>query len=164
MSIPTRKIISAEFTRPNDTTAYAAGDAVSDSTTAPTALTFSGTGMEAGTRGRIIGAKILKSGATIANSTMRLHVFTASPVATNDNSAMANAWSQRTTYVGPIVMSGFSVEGGLASAFASNTVLAVPFDMASGSRRLYGLLSAAAAYTPAANEEFRVELYIEQDS
>ena len=43
------KRITAAYTRPANTTAYTSGDALSDSTTAPTALTFTNVGRGSGT-------------------------------------------------------------------------------------------------------------------
>ena len=156
------RVVSAEFTRPNDTTAYAAGDAVS--TLAGAAMEFTVSSL-AGTRGLIRFMKIIKSGSVTTSASFRILLFTAAPTATADNSALANAWSQRASFVGSFSTPAMTAEGGMATASSwQQQTTEIPFDLASGSKKLYGLLAAGAAYTPAANEEFRVELYIDQDS
>jgi hypothetical protein len=157
------RVVSAEFTRPNDTTAYTAGDAVS--TLAGAAMTFSGASSLAGTRGFIKLIKLIKSGSVTTSASFRLSLFTADPVATADNSPLANAWSQRTSFIGSFTLSTMTAEGGVATVSTwQQQTIPIPFDLAAGSKTLYGLLIAGAAYVPAANEEFRVELYIDQDS
>src|SRR3569833_86506 len=84
--------ISASFTRPADTTAYASGDLVANSTTAGsvTPLTFTlGNTFPQGQL-RLTRARIYKSGTTATNANFRLHLYEASPVPANGDNG---AWS-----------------------------------------------------------------------
>lgn len=151
--------ISASFTRPNDTTAYASGDLVANSTTAgsvtPMSFTLGGNNMPGMTR--IVRARLRKSGTTAANATFRVHIYGASPtVANGDN----GAWStdQASNYFGSIdfaTQKAFTdgcAEVGAAAA-GSEMMLRCP-----SSNVLYALLEARAAYTPSANEVFTLTL------
>jgi hypothetical protein len=81
---------SASFTRPADTTAYADGDLVANSTTAGsvTAMSFTDFIDPNQRSGCVRRARIHKSGTGVTNSSFRLHLFSASPgVAGGDNAA-----------------------------------------------------------------------------
>src|SRR5688572_28049103 len=95
-------VSSATFTRPADTNAYAASDAVSNSTTAPVALTFTNVARVNAGSGYITTARLLKNGTTTANANFRLYLFNTSPTAINDNAAFTLLWANRATCIGYI--------------------------------------------------------------
>lgn len=146
---------SSNFTRPNDTTAYAAGDLVANSTTAGSVTALSWTYGFAGSLRRVI---LRTSNATITNGTFDLWLFSANPsgAPTNgDNGALAGL--SFTTYpvlaVVPLVLtSSMGSVGGRGHATYDHNLIEF------GAGTIYGLLEARAAYTPAANEVFTVEL------
>src|SRR6185437_974597 len=81
--------LSANFTRPADTTAYATGDLVANSTTAGsvTPLSFTAPRYATGS-GQVRRARLKKSTNTTTNATFRLHLYATSPTPTNgDNGA-----------------------------------------------------------------------------
>src|SRR5690349_6681850 len=101
-----RKIITATaFTRPSDTTAYASGDLVANSTTAGSVTPISLTA-KSGTAGyrAIKRVRLKKSGTSVTNASFRAHFYTASPVASNGDNA---AWltDNAANYLGSIDVS-----------------------------------------------------------
>jgi hypothetical protein len=90
-----RRLPSANFTRPADTTAYASGDLVANSTTVGSVvpMTFSPCTKGAGRSGQIRRVRISKTGTSITNTTVRVHLFSVLPtVSTNgDNGAITIA-------------------------------------------------------------------------
>lgn len=151
--------ITGSFTRPADTTAYASGDLVANSTTAgsvtPVTLTHVGN-RPAGTA--IIRRVILrKSGTSVTNTDFRVHLYRTSSItcANGDN----GAWStnQVANYIG-----GFSVS--IDRAFTDGAFgAAVPIvgsemmvRLGPAEQSIYALVEARAAYTPASGEVFTI--------
>lgn len=152
-------VSSANFTRPNDTTAYAANDLVANSTTAGSVspMTFT----LGKNRSLVIRAiKIAKSGTTATNGNFHLRLYSSSPTAANgDNGAWST--SGAATYVGkldPAIVEAFTDGCAVVDSLSESADLHVTTGTAG---KLYGLLVADAAYTPAANEVFTVTLYAE---
>ena len=157
---------SANFTRPNDTTAYAIGDLIANSTTAGsvTPMSFANVARVAAGAASIIKARLSKTGTGITGASFLLHLYGASPTVTNgDNGAWLS--TQAATYLG-----GF--EFGLANAKVfsdgvsingiTQTGYPVTVDLASGTT-IYGLLEARGAYAPTAQEVFTITLEVEQE-
>lgn len=138
---------SSSFIRPADTTAYASGDLVANSTTAGNVvpLTFD-MSIKSGVVGYV---RLRKSGSTATSATFALHIFTERPIVTNgDNGALAV--STEGSFLGTVACD-LSI-----GAFAKGSDL--PDTKAD--RRLFGLLEATAAYTPASGEVFTAWLEI----
>lgn len=142
---------SATFTRPADTTAYAANDLVANSVTAGsvTPMTFaSATGFGAVTR-----ARVEKSDKSTTNAAFDLYLFDQSPTVTNgDNAAFAIA--ALAGYLGKVSVT-VGQAGGTSGASGNADASAI----SPGSARIYGLLVATAAYAPASAEVFTVSLH-----
>ena len=156
-------VVSAAFARPNDVTAYASKDAVSDSTSSPTVLTFTNLArVNAGT-GYIVKARIMTDQSTNV-ARYRLHLYNVAPTAINDNAAWTLLWANRAARIGYVDFDGCQTEGtGSDCANAVNTTVRLHFAAAAGVRTLYGLLETLDAFTPAANQNFYVELSAELD-
>src|ERR1041385_1792793 len=94
--------LSTTFVRPNDTTAYANGDLVANSTTANsvTPMTF-----KAPLRGiRLWRVFLFRTSTTVTNAKFRLHLFNDSPtVANGDNGAFSSTVS---SYQGSVDIDG----------------------------------------------------------
>src|SRR6478736_6712427 len=84
--------INASFARPADTTTYTIGDAVSNSTSAPTVLTFTGIARTSGGTGYITKA-LLATDKKDATFRARLHLFSTAPTAINDNAVQTFLWA-----------------------------------------------------------------------
>jgi hypothetical protein len=160
---------SASFTRPSNTTAYADGDLIANSTTAASVSPLAFLISVAYGRGlKITNVKIEKSQASSTASDFILNLYTSEPTCTNgDNGAFLTTESG---YVGRIDTgnSTKSQTGGLCFVFSDGASSittcegdnSVAFRLGSGSY-VYGLLEADGAYTPASAETFEVTLTIE---
>lgn len=156
---------SASFTRPADTTAYASGDLVANSTTAGsvTPMTFTIARLAAGSV-TIRKGRLRKTGTSTTNAGFRLHLYTVSPTVTNgDNGVWLS--NQSASYIGAIDFSSsnalaFSDGAGINGAPLIGSDINIK--LASG-QNLFGLLEARAAYTPASAEQFTLTLEAFQD-
>ena len=151
----TIKTVTASFTRPNDTTAYAVGDLVADTTTAgsvtPMKFVIPDTG-----RGILIRrAWLRKSGTGITSALFRLHLYRTSSIvcANGDN----GAWSTDS-----VAFYADACDITVDRAFTDGAAgFGLPL---SGSEinvqqnTLIGVLEARGAYNPAALEVFTLGL------
>lgn len=158
--------LSDAFTRPADTTAYAAGDLVANSTTAAevVALKFRLNALKAGA---FIAkrARLRKSGATITAAAFRLHLFSAAPTfgTSGDNGAISANTTGIASWLGSIdviamaaLADGAIGEGAPTSEI--NAEITAPSVRGDDSAVIYGILEAGQAYTPASAEVFTVTL------
>lgn len=157
----------ASFSRPNNTTAYGAADLIANSATAASVspMEFIVTHSVAG-GARIRRARMYKSQDSLTNATFRLHLFRTSPtVGGGDNAAIA-VTTAVTTWLGTFAFDMTSGNSPDVFSTGGNVDAAVPLNGTDINVRLtsgtsvYGLLEATAAYTPAANETFTVELEV----
>lgn len=156
--------VQATYTRIGGTTQYAANDIIADSATAGsvTALAFplptgNGRGM------KILGWVLKKSAASVTNADIDVYLFNAQPTSTAaDNEAWiasnVMAHNKGAAYVGKL--DGGQMIGG-SDAAQTTYMLSSPVCFYAAYSVLYGVLVAQAAYTPAANEVFTVDLIIE---
>jgi hypothetical protein len=141
------------ITRPADTTAYALGDLVANSTTAGSVvpLTFANAVLAEGSCVRIERVRLYKSSTSTTNASFRLHLFNAAPtgLVNGDNGAFS---CNRSGYIGAfdITVDRAFVDAA-QGAGVSLTGSPVTAMIASGTT-LYGLLEARAAYTPGSAE------------
>jgi hypothetical protein len=146
------------FTRPNDTTAYAANDLVANSTTAGSVvpLKFSLPSKANGSL-QVVAIKITKSGTTATNANFHVRLYSTSPTCANGDNG---AWSTNLAgYLGkldPVIMDAFTD----ASAVVDSLSEAADIHFTAAGP-VYGLVVADAAYTPVANEVFTVTLICE---
>lgn len=160
-------IVSANFTRPADTTAYAVNDLVANSTTAGSvvALSWSTASRYSGGSAVVRRARIKKSTTGVTSAMFRLHLYATDPAASSGITNGDNgAWlTKEANYLGSIdvtVNKAFSdAAKGIGSPAEGSEITFVP---GSGST-IYGLLQALAAYTPGNAEVFTVELEIWQN-
>lgn len=160
-------LVSANFTRPADTTAYTAGDAATDSTSAPTALTFSGCGRDHGLSGLIVNARLVDSANQSTKGSFELWLFSSSPTPDNDNAAFTPTDAECRDLVAVIVFDtwyvGDATSGANGNAVSLATGLNRAFKCAANSKDLYGLVVVRNAYTPVSAERFDFTLGIVQD-
>jgi len=150
---------STTFTRPADTTAYAAKDAVGDSTSAPTVLSFTNAVRISGGTGYVVGARINTSQTTCV-ARFRLHLFRTTPTAINDNGAFTLLDANFATRLGYIDFAAMQTEGtGSTAANSQNATVRLP--IVCGATTLFGLLESLDAFTPASAQTFKFELAIE---
>lgn len=154
---------SAAITRPADTTAYAIGDLIANSTTvgSVTPMQFAIARVAAGSFS-ILKARLRKSGTGVTGVSARLHLFSASPTVTNgDNGAFLP--NQAVSWLGSIdfgSMQAFS-DGAVGNGTPS-TGSAITVKLDAG-QIIYGLLESRGAWTPASSETLTIILEALQD-
>lgn len=158
------------ITRPSDTTAYAIGDLVANSTTAGSVTPFEmASTAKANPPGSFIirRVRLRKSTSTLTNASFRVHLFAISPTVTvGDNAAFNVSGVLQTNgalpylgYTDITLDTGFS-DG--AKGFSGTSFVDMQVKLASGTS-IYALLEARAAYTPASAEQFMVTVEVLQD-
>ena len=156
-----RDVVSAAtFTRPADTTAYASGDLVANSTTAGSVAAMAFTaGQASNTSFQVRRVRIIKSGTGVSNASFRLHLYSASPTAANGDNA---AWStdKAANYLGSVDV---TVDKAFTDGAAGQATTEINARGAAGGNTIYGLLEARGAYTPGSAETFTVRLEVMQD-
>lgn len=156
------RIRTFEFTRPANTTAYAVGDSVSDSTSAPTVVTFTSVTRVNGGGGMLKKVRIVKSDSGVTNASFRLHFFVGAspPSAINDNTAFALLYSNRNKRFGSVDL--VMLSEGSGSDSAEDVVLPdIPFDVDASNNNVYAILTAQGAWTPTSAEKFFIEITVE---
>jgi len=148
---------AAEFTRPNNTTAYAAGDVVGATAAA---ITFGSSSYPLPGGPVTIRAAELRIGASAVPSGMSfftLHLYSVTPPsALADNAAFNLPSGDRASYLGSFVI-GTPVDLG-DTLYVRADSLNVDIDLAGS--MLFGYLVTAAAWTPAAETTFSVKLHV----
>lgn len=164
------RIVEAQdsVTRPNDTTAYQAGDAISDNaTTATTAGYFAlDLKIQAGGSVRITDITMHKSDHDVTNATFWLLLFTTAPAVAGweDNAALDITDAEMLECKAAIPFAAanwINVVNGDVMTYTPTQPIGIV--CASGSSTIYGILVAGAAYTPAAQEVFTVTLHAIQE-
>lgn len=152
--------IAYSFTRPADTTAYTAGDAISNSTSAPTIISFANASTATGTGGIITGITISKSTAATGGARFRLYLYSTSVTAVNDNTAFAQTFAN-TEYM--VAVQDFTlISTGTNTAFATENGLYIPYQCVATT--LYAHLAVIENYTPGNAEQFRIVLHTIRDN
>jgi len=151
-----------EFTRPANTTAYAVGDAISNSTSAPTVMTFTGVTRADGGGGMLKKVRIVKGASGVTNASFRLFLFVGSspPSAIDDNAAFTLLYSNRGKRFGSVDL--VMLSEGTGSDSAEDVVLPdIPFIVDTSNSNIYGILTAQGAWTPTSAEKFFIEITVE---
>ena len=151
---PPRVVTGATTTRPANTTAYAAGQLLANSTTAgsvtyPTIAAASANDVA----GTILRVRLKKSGTTLTNGIFRVHLYSALPSVTNGD---GGTWLTTTAgYAGSFdVTMSQAFSDGAVGVGTSVAGYGVAFTPAAGTQNLYYLIEVRAAYTPASGEVF----------
>lgn len=159
-------VVSVELTRPADTTAYAAKDVISDSTSSPSVLTFANFARVNEGSGMIIRARLMTHQKTNTAS-YRLHLFHTAPPAINDNSPYTLLYANAANRIGAVDFGAMATEDATNSTAAASMRPSADggyptpnlwFQATSGSRAIYGILETLSAFTPASGQKFTVEL------
>lgn len=152
--------LSASFTRPNDTTAYAAGDLVANATSAgavvPLRIDLGNIAAVGHGMTRITRARLTKSGISPTNANFRVHLYETLPTPANGDNG---AWStdKAANWLGNIdVTSMLAFTDGCTGTGSATAGSEMFLRLASGT--IFALLEAKAAYTPVANEVFTLTL------
>lgn len=158
--------VSTGYTRPNDTTAYAAGDVVCDSTSSPTILTFTNVVKDRQGAAIIQSACLVSSASVATKPDFELWLFDTAITMDNDNAVFTPTDAEMLTCVGVIAFpqSSFKVgdatvgAGGNSICSIQNIGLAVT--TTTSVQNLFGVLVVRNAYVPVAQEVFTIRLNI----
>lgn len=168
-SVIDRKRISAVFTRPSDTTQYAAGDVVGPVTT-PAAMSFPAAARGNGGSGRIVELMLAFDLETITTATFRLHFFNAVLTPAADNAAFAGVATNPASYLGYIdppilVTQAGGTLGQIRHSAGVSTTSAMPFhyQCADAGSGLWVVITALGTYTPKSAGIVRLSLVVERD-
>jgi len=157
-------MISTEFTRPADTTAYAANDVVSDSTSATTMEALAGAARVSGGSGYIVGIRIATDKKSIVPR-IRLHLFnTNGATLAADNAAWKDLYADSAKRVGywdlPAMITGADSTNSDNSR-SIDLACRIPFTCAVTS--LYYVTETLDAFTPASGQKFTVTLFVDRN-
>lgn len=142
---------NSTITRPADTTAYAAGDTMSDAT-GNAHLTFSGLPIKTGEGAMIEAAVFIDSVLAATPPDVELWLFSADIATIADNAAFAPTDAELLTLVGIITFATASFKKGTVNMACVQNNLGLSFK----ADTLYGALVVRNAYTPASGEVFKV--------
>jgi hypothetical protein len=150
----------ATFARPADTNGYTANDVVSDSTSAPTVLSFPSVVRTPGGSGYITYSQLMTQAVSFTAIT-KLHLFSIAPTAINDNAPYATLWANRASRIGVIDMPAATAVGSSGDASVSqNDSARLFFATEAGTTSIFGVLSTA-AFTPASAQPFHLVLRVD---
>lgn len=159
------RVVSASFTRPADTTTYASGDVVCNSTSAPVPLTFARATVTQGPKSSTIKQVIVVDS---ANQTTKLDgelwLFDTTVALDNDNAAFTPTDAELATLLGVVAL-GTPFVGDATSGAGGNAVyvksVSIPVETKAADNAIYGVLVARNAYVPVSAESFTIRLGIE---
>jgi len=159
--------ISAAFTRPANTTAYTAGDVVSNDATTTTLLEIPAIGRRPGATGYITGVILITDLKSITPS-IKLKFFNASTATVAaDNAASKELYADASKVAaGAITMPAMTTPADTTNSTLSKSedmTLRVPFKCAADSQSLFVLLEAVDAFTPASGQGFTLVLFVDHD-
>ncbi len=148
------EVSSASFTRPADTTAYASGDLVANSTTVGSVVPLT-IPSQPGRTIQIRRLRLRKSSVGVTNAQFRVHLFNALPVAaTNgDNGAISMTGAAGYLHQVDLTIAQALTDGAAVSAAAEVNTFS--------NGNIYAFLEARAAYTPVSAEIFTLTLEVE---
>jgi len=144
---------TASITRPENTTAYAIGDAVSNSTSAAVAMSFK-VGNSNHERAVITKVQVISDVKAATLPMFNLWLFRETVVATNDNAALSV--TDASVQTGPSVIALNTQWYTAINSIVEATNIQVPVILERADMNLYGLLQATNAYTPASAEVLTV--------
>jgi len=168
-SAPLIKIATAAAakTRPSDTTAYAVGDVINESTSAGTGWVFADVVRTPGGTGTIKRVYINDSAYVATNLSAELFLFSAVIGVDNDNATFTPTDAEMETLLAVIPVStarpGDITAGATGNSLIESAAVDIPFKCAAGVSTLYGVLVAKNAYVPVSAEIFTIRVIIQQD-
>lgn len=151
---------SVSFTRPADTTAYAANDAIADSTSAPTLLSFANCANADAGQGYIVKTRLMTNQKT-CTARFRLSFYHTTPSPVNDNAPKPMLYANRDKLIGRIDLDPCNTEGTTSDAAYVLSTALLPYVCAENSTSIYCILTTLDAFTPASAQQFYLEITCE---
>lgn len=160
-----KAVVSATFTRPADTTAYTAGDAVSNSTSATTAMTLTSAARKTGGSGYIVGIRLSTNLKSITPR-FRVHFWNASnPTMSADNAAFQAKYADESKRIAMLDLTAMTTPADTTNSDMSRSAdytIRIPF-VAGSSADIYATLETLDAFTPANGQGFTLTVVVDQD-
>lgn len=165
---------TVNFTRPANTTAYAASDVVGPAVAAVLEFTnmarlalAANSGRLGGNSGYITQAALQTNKSTITAKHM-LHLFNTAPAVIADNAANTRLWADTPGYIGFIEFPAMATGGSgsdkaTAQKGMGNANMPIAYTCADEKKNLYGVLVTSEAYTPDSGQQYSVALWSELD-
>jgi len=157
---------AVELTRPADTTAYTAGDVVSNSTVSTTLLTLANAARVSAGSGYIVGCRLVTDKKSITPR-FRVHLFNANnPTVAADNAAMRSHYTDASKRLGYFDLAAMTTATDTGNSDESRTLdmtLRIPFVCAGGTTSLFALLETLDAFTPNSGQKFTLTLVLDQN-
>jgi hypothetical protein len=157
--------VSVSFTRPADTTAYAAGDLVANSTTAGSVVVpvLTSAVREEGSCIRIERVRLRKTSTSLTNASFRVYIFRAAPTpSVGDNGALNASGVMALDDVANLVgWSDITLDRSATAGAAGRGIPSAGSGMTASpttGTSLYAVVEATAAYTPTSGETFTVTI------
>lgn len=155
-----KRIVTGQFTRPDNTTAYAINDVVG---TSPAAIVeLESVVSTVGGSGKVLQARLSKNGVSVTNAAFKLMCFKEAPTAIADNEPFQGLFADRSKLLFMIDFTMKTFGSGSDTAIDLSESIRY-FKCADDSTSMYLVIVATAAYTPKTEEQFSVELLIEED-
>ena len=155
--------VATTIIRPADTTPYSISDVVSNSTSAPTILTFTDLARITNGSGYITNARILINNVLNVGVSFRLHLYRSPVSMINDNAPFTLLYTNSASRLGSIDFSSTVTEGtGSDSVRASNTDIRLAYANTTNAN-IFGILETLTAFTPTSGQQFTVTLTAEQN-
>jgi hypothetical protein len=160
------RTITQSFTRPADTTAYAAGDVVNNSTSAPVVITIPMVALSNAQLATIMQATLIVEANQATKPDLQLWLFDTAPTPPNDNAAFAPTNTELEALVAIIAFPVGSFVVANSAAGASGNVacdaqaLFIQANTAATSDKLFGILVVRNAYTPTSGEKYVLRLKV----
>ena len=160
--------VSAEMTRPGagDVNAYAAGDVISNSTSATTLVTLANIFRVASGSGYIVKIRLVTDKKSITPR-LRLHFFNANnPTIAADNAPFKEVYADTTKRVGYYDMPAMTTATDTTNSDMSRTLdidVRMPITAANGSRDLFVAYETLDAFTPASGQKFNLTVLLDNN-
>lgn len=151
---------SVSFSRPANTTAYASGQLVANSTTAGSVVPLSFTvSRTAGAGGMLRRVRLRKTSTSLTNASFRMHFYSASPTVSNGD---GGAWltNLAENYVGSVDV---TMDKAFTDGAGGNGVPTVGSEINFTTDTYFVVIEARASYTPASSETFTLSLELLQN-
>jgi hypothetical protein len=162
-SVGVGDVVVAANTRPADTNAYAAGDVLCNSTSAPLPITFANCVRANGATGYIHGALAVIGANQATKAQFELWLFHTAPVVDNDNAAWTPTSTEESNLVAILDFTATPKVGDATAGAGGNCVYEIAsagrfFKAAAASRNLSGVVVMRNAYTPVSGEVWTFKL------
>ncbi len=162
------KTITVAKTRPSNTTAYAAGQVLNESTSAGTNWTFANCARVNGGSGTIAAAYVIDGASQSVPPVLELWLFNTNPTPDNDGAVFTPTYGEMTgatpgKLAAIIPLINLSVGTASTNSVQNAGFTLNPFQCAAADTSLYGTLVVRNIYTPISAETFTIQLTIFQD-